>query len=87
MNKDKMTDLYVSLFQGDCGHMWVGATGGSYGCPICCRHEGDHHLTSMVPIALQLEDWGTLWGDVAEAAERAQPNLGTEPPPAQQYEH
>lgn len=51
----------LSLFTGRCGHSWVGATGGSYGCPVCGLHDGDHHLVSMKDIAVQVEDWGNAW--------------------------
>ena len=27
-----------------CGHRWVGSAGGSFGCPICGDHDGDHHM-------------------------------------------
>lgn len=31
-------------FSGDCGHVWLGLLNGSWGCPMCGRHEGDDHL-------------------------------------------
>jgi hypothetical protein len=52
----------LSVFTGRCRHQWVGATGGSFGCPICGDHEGDHHLVSQEPIAVQPDDWGCALG-------------------------
>jgi hypothetical protein len=57
-------DLY--LFTAECGHQWVGAIGGSYACPVCGLWEGDHHLVSYEPIAVQPEDWGTAWERLAQ---------------------
>lgn len=46
----------VYLFRGDCGHEWVGAVTGYWGCPVCGRYDGDHHIAHMAPIAVQVED-------------------------------
>jgi len=59
----------LSLFKGRCGHLWVGATGGSFGCPVCGDHDGDHHLTLMEAIPVQPKDWGTAWEDLMTIAE------------------
>lgn len=57
---DKHENMWA-LFKGDCGHQWVGAETGSFGCPICGTSGGsDHHLVSMDPIEMQYDDWGTL---------------------------
>ncbi|MBA4033204.1 MAG: hypothetical protein C0480_01170 [Bradyrhizobium sp.] len=60
----KLTTELLSLFRGKCGHAWVGATDGSYACPVCGAHDGDHHLLSMEPIAVQVEDWGCAWEEL-----------------------
>jgi hypothetical protein len=60
----------LSIFRGRCGHEWVGASGGSYGCPICGDHDGDHHLVSAEQIAVQCEDWGTAWEELKIECER-----------------
>jgi len=67
-----MTDFNdtLSLFAGRCGHRWVGAIGGSYACPVCGDHDGDHHLVSQEPIAVQAEDWGTAWEQLAQESAR-----------------
>ena len=36
----------LTVFVGKCGHEWVGTMQGSYGCPVCGLHDGDHHLVS-----------------------------------------
>jgi hypothetical protein len=60
------------LFQDKCGHQWVGAAGGSFQCPVCGLHDGDHHLTSMEPISVQVNDWGSgVWKTLAEAGDKA----------------
>jgi hypothetical protein len=61
---------WLSLFKGRCGHQWVGATCGSFGCPVCGDHEGDHHLLAMEDIAVQVEDWGTTWEDLSKLSHR-----------------
>jgi hypothetical protein len=50
----------IHIFKADCGHRWVGSMGGRFACPTCGRYDGDHHLISAEPIAVQLDDWGTL---------------------------
>jgi hypothetical protein len=57
----KVIEGTLSLFTGRCGHQWVGATGGFFGCPLCGDADGDHHLVSMDSIAVQPEDWGSAW--------------------------
>ena len=54
----------LSLFTGRCGHRWVGATDGYYGCPLCGDADGDHHLLACDPIAVQPDDWGNAWQDL-----------------------
>jgi hypothetical protein len=64
-------DEEARLFEGDCGHVWVGAMSGDFTCPVCGRHEGDHHLVREQPVAIQLRDLGSLWRAVANAADEA----------------
>lgn len=62
----------LCLFHSKCGHQWVGALRGSFQCPICGLWDGDHHLTSMDPIPVQVNDWGNgVWKELAEAGEKA----------------
>jgi hypothetical protein len=69
-----MSDHVLSLFKGTCGHQWVGATDGSFACPVCGLHEGDHYLVSMDPIAVQVDDWGTdTWATLAADLTTGQP--------------
>jgi hypothetical protein len=56
----------LSLFIGRCRHRWVGSSSGSFGCPLCNDHDGDHHLVSMDAIAVQPEDWGHAWGSLLD---------------------
>jgi hypothetical protein len=37
----------LSLFAGRCGHRWVGASDGYYGCPLCGDADGNHHLIAF----------------------------------------
>jgi hypothetical protein len=61
----------LSLFKGRCGHQWVGATNGSFACPVCGDHEGDHHLRSIDPIPVQIDDWGCgVWRVLGRASSR-----------------
>jgi hypothetical protein len=60
----------LSLFRGRCGHQWVGATDGFYGCPVCGDADGDHHLIAFDPIAIQIDDWGCAWERLAALARR-----------------
>jgi hypothetical protein len=64
-------EVYMSYFEGECGHHWIGSSGGSYACPICGLHDGDHHLTLMVDIPVQVDDWGTAWQFLREKSEKA----------------
>ena len=66
MAKYEHGDVY--LFRGDCGHEWVGALGGTFTCPVCGRYDGDHHLTHMAQIAVQVDDIGCAWAKLAEAS-------------------
>jgi hypothetical protein len=67
-----MTDDILSVFRGRCGHQWVGASNGSFACPKCGDHEGDHHLVSVDPIAVQADDFGCgVWDDLARAGRAA----------------
>jgi hypothetical protein len=56
MSKRIPLDIVLCLFRGRCGHQWVGATDGWLGCPVCGDHERDHHLRTVDPIAVQVED-------------------------------
>jgi hypothetical protein len=60
----------LELFTGECGHKWIGASGGFYGCPVCGLYDGDHHLLSAEAIAVQPEDWGTAWEELARESDR-----------------
>ena len=61
-------DEILGLFNGYCGHQWVGASGGSFKCPVCGVHDGDHNIASMDPIPVQVDDYGCAWGDLQKAA-------------------
>jgi hypothetical protein len=58
----------LSLFTGRCGHRWVGATNGYFGCPLCGDADGDHHLIACDPIAVQPEDWDCAWENLRALA-------------------
>ncbi len=62
--EDETIKTILSLFVGRCGHRWIGSSSGSFGCPLCNDHDGDHHLVSVGPIAVQPEDWGHAWGSL-----------------------
>jgi hypothetical protein len=62
MKASENENLLLSLFRGKCGHTWVGATDGSYACPVCGVHDGDHNIASIKVIPVQVDDWGTVWG-------------------------
>jgi len=68
--REKQRDLIensMALYRGRCGHQWVGAYNGYYGCPVCSAYDGDHHLIAMEPIAVQPDDWGSgTWQRLAE---------------------
>ena len=68
MAENELIENTLSLFQGRCGHQWVGATGGSFACPLCGDHDGDHHLLRGEPIAVQPEDWGAAWDCLKRSA-------------------
>jgi hypothetical protein len=57
----------LSLFRGHCGHEWVGSTSGSFACPVCGEHDGDHNIASMEEIPVQVDDWGTAWSELNKA--------------------
>jgi hypothetical protein len=66
----KRDDDLLWLFHGECGHQWVGASCGSYQCPVCGLWDGDHHLTSTDPIAVQVDDWGGgVWKALSDEAQ------------------
>ena len=65
-----MSDDLLSLYTSRCGHRWVGATGGSFQCPICGLWDGDHHLVSIEAIVVQPDDWGTAWEQLAQESDR-----------------
>ena len=58
----------LSIFYGRCGHRWVGATNGSYECPVCGAddgdYNGDYHLIETEEVAVQPVDWGCAWADL-----------------------
>jgi hypothetical protein len=70
-------ETILSLFEGRCGHQWVGATGGSFGCPLCGDHDGDHHLVSERPVAVQPDDWGCAWGTLKRMSDRLFPPVAS----------
>jgi hypothetical protein len=75
-----MHDTYkdiLTLFKGRCGHQWVGSMTGYFACPICGDCEGDHHLVSTDPIALQIEDLGGAWEPIARAARKRKKTIET----------
>jgi hypothetical protein len=43
----------LGLFTGRCGHRWIGAEDGFYGCPLCGDSDDDHHLESMEEIPVR----------------------------------
>lgn len=50
------------LYAARCGHEWLSAAEGSYACPVCGLHDGDHHLTRRVflldrVVALPFDLW------------------------------
>jgi hypothetical protein len=60
----------LSLFSATCGHTWIGSGSGSYACPVCGLHDGDHHLTSEEEFPVQLDDFGSgCWKELAKEAE------------------
>lgn len=69
MNEETIDNI-LSLYIGRCGHQWVGATSGSYGCPVCGLHDGDHHLVSVDEITVQPDDFGCAWEQLAALAEK-----------------
>jgi hypothetical protein len=60
----------LSLFAGRCGHRWVGASDGYYGCPLCGDADGNHHLIAFKPITVQINDWGCAWERLAALARK-----------------
>ena len=66
---DDITNI-LSVFEAKCGHTWVGASSGSYACPICGMHDGDHHLVAVTEVATQVEDWGCAWEQLSALAEK-----------------
>jgi hypothetical protein len=63
-----MTSL--TIFTATCGHRWIGLDNGSYACPVCGLHDGDHHLIQMEDLPVQLDDFtgGNSWDNIAKAA-------------------
>jgi hypothetical protein len=49
----------LTVFEGRCGHRWIGSMTGSYACPVCGDHDGDHHLIGAEELPVQLDDWGS----------------------------
>jgi hypothetical protein len=72
-----MTEDILSVFRGRCGHQWVGASNGSFACPKCGDHEGDHHLVSSAPIAVQVDDFGCgAWEELIHKSIGKRANVG-----------
>lgn len=69
-------DYDLRLFRAECGHEWVGCIAGDFTCPVCGLYDGDHHLVSAEPIAVQANDWGTAWADLAAASEELMAKAG-----------
>ena len=67
--------LTLVLFTSDCGHRYIGHLAGFFGCPVCGRADGDHHLTGMEELPVQLDDWngGLCFREIGEASFAAQP--------------
>jgi hypothetical protein len=53
--------MYLSVFTAKCGHEWIGSGQGSFACPVCGLHDGDHHLISVDEFPVQVNDWGCSW--------------------------
>lgn len=68
MSVGQSTDT-LWLFRARCGHSWIGAIEGSYACPVCGLHEGDHHLIATHELPVQVDDYGCRWSDLAAKAE------------------
>ena len=49
--------LDMALFTADCGHRWLGSAAGYWGCPVCGRYDGDHHLRRVEHLPIQSEGW------------------------------
>jgi hypothetical protein len=63
---------YLTLFTASCVHTWIGHQSGSYACPVCGLHDGDHHLTSAEDFPVQLDHWGSeCWQELAEKSDEA----------------
>ena len=73
MNKRERETIenVLSLFRGRCGHQWVGASDGYFGCPLCGDADGYRHLVAQETIAVQVEDYGCAWDDLAKLAAKA----------------
>ncbi len=64
----KLIENTLCLFSGRCGHQWVGALGGYYGCPLCGDYNGDSPLGDF--IAVQPEDLGCAWGALSKLSDK-----------------
>jgi hypothetical protein len=61
--------ISLGLFHSKCGHKFIGAVEGSFGCPVCGLHDGDHHLIGMEELPVQIDDFGTgKWIEIIRAA-------------------
>jgi hypothetical protein len=78
MTKAELIQSALSYFEGECGHRWVGASSGSYACPVCGLHDGDYHLTCMEEIPVQIDDIGTAWEDLLNESRKAYPKIDAE---------
>lgn len=58
--------IQLAIFTATCGHEWIGAMSGSFACPVCGLHDGDHHLTSSRELPVQVETWGGVWKELTK---------------------
>jgi hypothetical protein len=61
----------LSIFEAECGHRWIGASNGYYACPVCGLYDGDHYLTSVEELPVQVDDFGTAWEGLLEEGKKA----------------
>jgi hypothetical protein len=61
----------LSYFEGECGHRWIGASYGNFACPVCGLYDGDHHLTHVEELPIQVDDFGCAWEQLLEEGKKA----------------
>jgi transcriptional regulator with XRE-family HTH domain len=59
-----VNDFGLALFEGRCGHRWIGAADGEHSCAVCARSG----FVSMAELPVQIQDNGTAWARIASAA-------------------